>query len=520
MLFNTDEFIFFFLPIALGGYFVLYRYGRATLSIMWLVAVSLFYYGWWNPYYVALVILSIVFNYSIGRGIMATRELKSPTVTKVIIAFGILANLGVLGYYKYANFFIDTLNSLAATDYHIAKIILPIGISFFTFQQIAFLVDAGQGKTDEYDFLRYCLFVLFFPQLVAGPIVHHKEMLPQFARPETFRPTFDNFTVGGTIFIIGLFKKVVIADQWALVATPVFVDAEQGEIIGMARAWEGVFAYSMQLYFDFSGYSDLAIGIARMFGVKLPINFQSPYKAASIVDFWRRWHLTLSRFLRDYVYIPLGGNRKGNTRRHVNLFLTMTIGGMWHGAGWNFLLWGALHGTYLIVNLGWRKVFGLAGTHPVTVTICRLVTFVFVLIAWVPFRAETFDGAMDFYRAMINLPHTWQASLGFVGRELAAIGVPFYGPVFTLEDLKNLSWMVIWLLIVWFMPNTQQLMYKFAPAYAFDQEKQHSDMLPALTRTGTLLWKPSTAWAVFVGLLFAASLVSMTRVSEFLYYQF
>ena len=199
MLFNTDEFIFVFLPVTLGGYFVLYQFGRSTLLIMWLVAASLFYYGWWNPYYVALVVLSIVFNYSIGRGIVATRALGKPAVTKAIVASGIIANLGVLGYYKYANFFIDSLNSVAASDYHLAKIILPIGISFFTFQQIAFLVDSGRGETEEYDFLRYCLFVLFFPQLIAGPIVHHREMLPQFARPETFRPSFDNFTVGGTI---------------------------------------------------------------------------------------------------------------------------------------------------------------------------------------------------------------------------------------------------------------------------------------------------------------------------------
>jgi len=520
MLFNTDEFVFMFLPATLLGYFLLFRFGHAKLSVAWIVAASLFYYGWWNPYYVLLVVGSILFNYVVGQFIHQARRGDRGKSVRALIGLGVVVNLGLLGYYKYANFFLDSLNTVLATDYHLGTIILPIGISFFTFQQIAYLVDAGQGEMEDSGFLEYCLFVLFFPQLVAGPIVHHSEMLPQFAKTETFVPSFSNFTAGGTIFIIGLFKKVVIADNFALVATPVFEAAEAGEFIDFAQTWEAVFAYSMQLYFDFSGYSDMAIGIARMFGVRLPLNFQSPYKATGIIDFWRRWHLTLSRFLRDYVYIPLGGSRRGRTRRFINLFLTMVIGGMWHGAGWNFLLWGALHGFYLVVNQGWRTLMGTPSDTIWARTAARLFTFIVVMLAWVPFRAETFAGAIDMYRGMATLPHTWQGPFGFLGDIFVAVGVSFEGRGFTDANMAGFFWMFVWLIIVWVMPNTQQIMARCEPAFAFDFDRQMAEIPDLLKRAKVLFWRPSPTWAVVVGLAFAASLVSMTKISEFLYYQF
>jgi D-alanyl-lipoteichoic acid acyltransferase DltB (MBOAT superfamily) len=287
-------------------------------------------------------------------------------------------------------------------------ILLPLAISFFTFQQIAYLVDAYEGLTREYNFLHYCLFVTFFPQLIAGPIVHHREMLPQFASDTIYRFNQSTFTAGLTTFCLGLFKKVIIADGAATYATPVFDAAEAGEILTFFEAWTGAFGYTIQLYFDFSGYSDMAIGLGMMFGIRLPLNFFSPYKAVNIIDFWRRWHMTLSRFLRDYLYIPLGGSRRGKVRRYVNLMVTMLLGGLWHGAGWTFVAWGALHGFYLVVNHAWHAVrrslgHNLEKTTLAGRTLSRIVTLTAVIFAWVLFRAESFGGAMSIISGMVGL---------------------------------------------------------------------------------------------------------------------
>ena len=288
------------------------------------------------------------------------------------------------------------------------KIVLPLAISFFTLQQITYLVDANSGETKEYNFLHYCLFVTFFPQLIAGPIVHHREMLPQFEQSSAYRFVQSNFASGTAIFLLGLFKKVVLADGVAVYATPVFNAAEAGAVLTFFEAWTGATAYTFQLYFDFSGYSDMAIGIARMFNINLPLNFNSPYKAVNITEFWRRWHMTLSRFLRDYLYIPLGGNRKGKTRRHVNLMITMLLGGLWHGAGWTFVAWGALHGFYLVVNHSWHALrralnpnprsYGIAGQ-----ALAWLITMNAVVVAWVFFRAESFNGAIAILEGMAGM---------------------------------------------------------------------------------------------------------------------
>ena len=304
MLFNSIEFILFFLPITLIIFFTIGILEYQRLAVLWLVSASLFFYGWWNPSYLWLLIFSMVFNYRMGVFLSAGKK------SKALLAAGIAVNLGFMAYFKYTNFIVDNINLLVGGSYNVSYIILPLAISFFTFQQIAYLVDAYRNETREYSFLHYSLFVTFFPQLIAGPIVHHKEMLPQFEKRATYSLNLLNINKGLTIFIIGLFKKVVLADSIADYATPVFDAADAGLTISFFEAWGGAFAYSLQLYFDFSGYADMAIGIAFLFGISLPLNFSSPYKSKSIIDFWRRWHMTLSRFLKDYLYIPLGGSRK------------------------------------------------------------------------------------------------------------------------------------------------------------------------------------------------------------------
>ena len=326
-------------------------------------------------------------------------------------------NLALIGYFKYAGFFVSTVAALSGAEWRIEAIVLPLAISFFTFQQIAFLVDAYRHESSERNFLSYCLFVTFFPQLIAGPIVHHKQMLPQFARPGTFSFQPHLVSLGLTVFVLGLFKKVVLADSVAVYGTPVFAAADAGNTLTFFEAWGGALAYTFQLYFDFSGYSDMAIGLALIFGIRLPINFESPYKALSITDFWRRWHITLSTFLRDYLYIALGGNRRGPVRRYINLALTMLLGGLWHGAGWTFVVWGGLHGVYLVVNHAWHRV---VNPDWVTSRLYRLaawsITFLCVVIGWVFFRSESFSGAV----AML------QAMAGFNG---AALDVRLAGPL-------------------------------------------------------------------------------------------
>ena len=288
------------------------------------------------------------------------------------------------------------------------KILLPLAISFFTFQQIAYLIDAYRYETQEYNFLHYCLFVTFFPQLIAGPIVRHKEMLPQFSKDKIYKLHYKHIAIGLAIFAIGLFKKVIFADGIAIYATPVFMLAETEAAMTFFEAWGGALAYTLQLYFDFSGYSDMAVGIGFMFGIKLPINFNSPYKATSIIDFWRRWHITLSRFLRDYLYVALGGSRKGKVRRFVSVFLTMLLGGIWHGAGWTFVFWGLLHGFYLLVNHMWRKVTMdvFKWSHKIGIvelTIYRVLTLFAIVIGWVYFRAESFTGANHMILTMLGV---------------------------------------------------------------------------------------------------------------------
>ncbi|RUM63927.1 MAG: MBOAT family protein [Sulfurospirillum sp.] len=386
MLFNSYEFIFFFLPLVYLCYFLLQRYTRPVYAKVFLVLSSLFFYSWWNPVYLPLILGSMLFNYLVGR------QLSRQNRPKYLLIIGVGANLALLGYFKYADFFISNANFLFGTKIPLLHLVLPLAISFFTFQQIAYLVDSYRHETKEYNFLNYALFVTFFPQLIAGPIVHHKEMMPQFSDATNRHPRAANIAEGLFIFAIGLFKKAVIADTFAVWATEGF---SHPDALHFADAWITSLSYTFQLYFDFSGYTDMAIGAALLFNIRLPQNFDSPYKATSIQDFWRRWHITLSRFLRDYIYIPLGGNRKSEPRTYYNLMTTFLLGGIWHGAGWTFLFWGALHGAALVLHRLWKKA---GKTMPLI--LAWFVTFMFINISWVFFRAKDFHDAFLVLKGM------------------------------------------------------------------------------------------------------------------------
>lgn len=401
MLFTTATFAFLYLPIVLVGFFACGRRSQ-TLAALWLLLASLFFYGYWMPEFTLLLLGSICLNFLIGQRIAASGQ----GVRRAWLAAGITANLGCLAYFKYANFFIHNLDALLGVDWQVGRIVLPIGISFYTFTQIAYLVDTWQGKVSETRPVHYGLFVTYFPHLIAGPVLHHAQMMPQFGNPAVYRFNGAHFSAGVAIFCIGLFKKIVLADGIAPYADAVFAPVDAGAHAGALEAWIGALAYTLQLYFDFSGYSDMAVGLSWMFNIRLPFNFDSPYKALNISDFWRRWHISLSTFLRDYLYVPLGGNRKGSVRRYLNLAITMVLGGLWHGASWSFVLWGTLHGAYLMVNhafralverLGWRAACDGSVAFRAA---AWLTTMLCVVVAWVFFRAETLAGALRMLQAM------------------------------------------------------------------------------------------------------------------------
>jgi D-alanyl-lipoteichoic acid acyltransferase DltB (MBOAT superfamily) len=490
------------------------RQKNQHIIIGWLVITSLFFYAWWNPIYLTLILSSILFNYALGFCLTHTGSLCRK---KLIMVFGISVNLGVLGYFKYTNFFIDLLNNVADTTYTLPRIILPLAISFFTFTQIAYLVDTFRGGTPKHSFLDYCLFVTFFPHLIAGPIVRHWEIFPQIT-DKKFRFFHEDFSVGLTIFLIGLFKKVLFADTIAIYATPVFSAAANCTQVTFFEAWGGILAYTLQIYFDFSGYSDMAIGLARMFGIKFPVNFNSPYKATSIIDFWRRWHITLSRFLRDYLYIPLGGSLKGSTRRYINLMITMILGGLWHGANLTFVFWGTLHGFYLIVNHAWRaflKAIGFKSTanNWLSISFNKILTFLAVAVGWVFFRSESPSAAIAILYGMmgkngISFPPVLQGHLGSFESFFSSLGVTFNG--FGAFEGRGFFLIFILLGIVWFTPNTQEWMAHMNPA------------LEPVKNPARLQWKPTFTVGIVLGILlfFVVQSYFTLTPSEFLYFNF
>ncbi len=520
MLFNSYAFIFGFLPIVLLGFLWLAGVSH-FLAAGWLTLASLLFYGWWNPAYVGLLLGSIVFNFMIGVAIGRDAGRGQRRRARWLLTAGVAGDLALLGYYKYAGFFLRNLDALAGTQYAWLDIVLPLGISFFTFTQIAYLADAYQGKAREYRFVHYALFVTYFPHLIAGPILHHGEMMPQFALASTYRLRWENISVGLTIFLIGLFKKTVLADGLAEYVEPVFSAHATATRLPMLDAWGGALAYTFQLYFDFSGYSDMAIGLSRLFNVRLPLNFHSPYKAANIVDFWRRWHMTLSRFLRDYLYIPLGGNRKGKARRYLNLMVTMLLGGLWHGASWTFVAWGGLHGLYLLVNHAWRAMparRGRARRGPtgLGITFARLLTFLAVVVAWVFFRAETFGSALYVLEGMAGmnglvLPYRWLEKWGVVGEWLAARGVEFQN-LPTFGGGGQINFLVIAWLIAWALPNTQQWLRAYRPALNVPQEVR-----PLARRWQ---WRPTVPWTAIGVIAGASAILCISGFTAFIYFQF
>ena len=517
MLFNSYDFIFLFLPLTICGFWLFLRAGHAAV-VAWLVACSLFYYAWWNPAYLPLLVGSVTINYFLG-GRIAERP------TRGLLALGVTFNLGLIAYFKYLGFFSEVFSATTGLSTGLQGVILPLGISFFTFQQIAYLVDSYHRRTVSHGFLEYALFVTFFPQLIAGPIVHQAEMLSQFRR-RSWGLSLTNVNIGLTFFAIGLFKKVVIADQTALFASPTFAAAAAGESISFLEAWGAVLAFSFQIYFDFSGYCDMAIGLGRMFGIRLPINFNSPYKATSIIDFWRCWHMTLSRFLRDYLYFPLGGNRHGVLRRYLNLMIVMVLGGLWHGAGWTFLLWGGLHGLYLVVNHLFRRLRGagrkgLRHRSGIGSALGWLLTFLAVTVSWVPFRAESWEAAQLLFRGMFDLslslrvPVDLASALWLKPEWIEALGgelveldrLPYYG------GWEQWSHLGLLLVVVLLLPNTQTWLRRYRPALNLRVERDFGWFR-------RVAWRMSWPWAAATGGMLIFAMLQLSNVSEFLYYQF
>ena len=486
MLFNSYEFIFLFLPITFFIYFYLNSKRLTQASKGFLVFSSLFFYSWWNIAYLPIILGSMLFNYVIGISLNNGQDNKKVS-KKGLLTFGIVSNIALLGYFKYADFFIQNANFLTNSNIPTLELALPLAISFFTFQQIAYLVDSYRNETKEYDFLNYAIFVTFFPQLIAGPIVHHKEMMPQFANVRNKVKNYKNIALGLFVFSIGLFKKVVIADYFATIATPGF---DLAPVLTLFEAWATSLSYTFQLYFDFSGYTDMAIGAALLFNIKLPINFNSPYKALDIQDFWRRWHITLSRFLRDYIYIPLGGNRISSFRTYSNLMTTFILGGLWHGAGWTFIFWGFLHGMALVIHRLWKSFNMTMNKY-----LAWFITFNFINIAWVFFRAKEWDDAIKVLKGMFGFS-------GVVFSDKLLVKVEFLQDFIALhpDNFGRLmfgstpfSMIILTIFIVLKFKNSNEYMNNFIPTYK---------------------------WLILIVIIDIYTVLNLSKVSEFLYFNF
>jgi alginate O-acetyltransferase complex protein AlgI len=451
MLFHSQPFILGFLPACLAGCFMLRRFAGQNWALAWLLAASLFFYGWWNPPFVLLLLCSIAANYALGQRILRLARAERRTPARRWLIAGIAGNLALLGWFKYADFLLH----VAAPGAPSLGIFLPLAISFFTFQQIMFLVDSARQDRADAGLLTYATFVAFFPHLIAGPIVRPKDIIPQLQQPDLAVPRSDNLAEGLALFLLGLAKKLVLADTFGGFADIGFNAAADGSSLSLFEAWYAVFAYSLQIYFDFSGYSDMAIGLARMLNVRFPLNFASPYQARNIAEFWRRWHITLGAFLREYVYFPLGGSRCGVLRHSTNLLATMLLCGLWHGAAWRFVLWGGLHGLYLVLHAHCR------------VTLPRVLaqglTLLAVIVAWVPFRAASAAAAQSMLAGMaglhgVALPQMVVHAVPMLGTVASPVPVlPFLGDARTLSFPEVSACLLLGWGIVLLLPHVHQL---------------------------------------------------------------
>ncbi|MBR2215568.1 MAG: MBOAT family protein [Selenomonadaceae bacterium] len=482
MLFNSYEFIFLFLPVTFLGFFRLAKHYGQRVAILWLTLASFFFYGWWDFLYVPLLFASIAFNYAVGKYIETAAHGKG------WLTLGIICNVLLLCVFKYTDFFLDTVNTLSGSALPLPHIVLPLGISFFTFTQTAYLVDVYRRQTKNDTFLTYCEFVTIFPHLIAGPIINHKEMMPQFMAAKNFVIDYRNVAMGLCLFTMGLFKKVVVADKLSPWVADVFSRADS---LTFLEAWIGAIGYTFQLYFDFSGYSEMALGLGLLFNLKLPVNFNSPYQATSMIDFWRRWHMTLGLWVRDYLYIPLGGNRHGEFKKMRNLFVSMLIIGLWHGAGYTFVFWGGLHGVFLMINHQWRRL-NIALPKAVNWSLTSLC----VMVCWVFFRAENFGEALNVLKAMgdvgsMALPAggSYEKYLGF----LRNWGVNFIPWVMTVSLVKIIKTLFVLLVVLVICPNPQRLMKHF---------------------------KPNAIWLLLMAIAFVYAIWHVNNYSEFLYFQF
>ena len=469
MLFSSYEFLFCFLPITIIGYYLILNAKKVNMARGWLVIASLFFYGWFNIKYLPIIIVSILINFAIGKGIKKEDKYK-----KIYFIIGATFNVGLLCYFKYYDFFVENVNVLFKTNWTLKHLLLPLGISFFSFQQLSYLIDVYKGETKDYSLLNFSLFVTFFPQLIAGPIVLHSEIMPQFDDKEKQRLNWDNIASGIFMFSIGFFKKLVIADSFAVWATNGF---DSTASLTFYQGWFVSLAYTMQIYFDFSGYSDMAVGIGKIFNIDLPANFLSPYKSTSISEFWRRWHITLGRALSTYVYKPLGGNRKGRVKTYINLLLTFLVSGLWHGAAWTFVFWGLLHGIASVIDRLFRD-----NNWKINKYVSWFLTFMFVNCAWVFFRAATFERAFEILKAMFSIPS---------GGAFNMAGIITNGSIIIIGLVYIL--LVISLVVTLSFKNTYEL------AETFDS---------------------TTINTVYVVILMMIGISFMPRISPFIYFNF
>lgn len=546
MLFNSYEFIFVFLPTTLAVFFLLGRTSREW-ALGWLIGASLFFYAWWRPLNVLIIAPSILVNFALARLLLRLRSDPAQASTaRWVLALGIVFNVAFLGYFKYVNFFSTVVNDVAGTHFFIEQVVLPLGISFITFQKIAFLIDVHARRIESFTLRDYCLFVLFFPQLIAGPIVHYREMMPQFQKA-TCRFDKESVAVGLTLFLMGLFKKVVLADGVASRVSPIYDSIGIGGDASLFPAWIAAVGFTLQIYFDFSGYTDMALGLARCFGVRLPPNFDSPLKASSIIDFWLRWHMTLTRFLTAYLYNPLvlwltrrrlaagksvlGGRTAQIGGAYFHLLagptiLTMLISGLWHGAGYVFLLWGLLHGIYLSVNHAWRIVGPRMWRDKTAYSRFMrpaglIVTFLAVVVAMVLFRSPSVGTATELLQGMvglngIHLPQQIFDRLGPLTPLLSSIVVP--SPTVGgsgAQFVTTIIWIIGLLTIALALPNSLEILSRFEPAIGV---KHRPEALAGWAKA--LEWRPSLPWALAMSAVAVSAVIGLGGKSEFLYWQF